>query len=487
MAPGPDFFDGNDAGQTQPPGWQNVPDFRLARRHVVTELIRFTRTLRHAGVSVPANGSLDGASVLAVMGLSDRAAVADALRATLLVDAEDGDAFDEAFPDFWHRLRTGLDRIATDEGGLSPDGDESDDTERERPVAQLQEDESDDADTPETLGDAAAPEMGAGDEPGRVDVRIPTGMQHSTSERPASTDPGDGNARRYSAVGGREAIDGDTPPLSERDQAAVERFVDALATIPGRRSRRTEDGKRVDARRALRASIATGGTPIRLPTREPVVNELRCCLLVDVSGSVLDTVDRETLLAFAEALQTSARAGSVFLFDTDLVDATDQFARAKGNPAAALRAAEIDWGGGTRIGDAFETLRREHPHAIDRRTAVVVVSDGLDVGDQETLQRGVTWLAGRANALVWLNPLAVSPAYEPKSKGMATCLPYVDALFGFATPADLAEAARQLERRGTAGPIGYEYDPRRRRSRDGAASNATSNATPKTSDEGGVS
>ncbi|WP_410766156.1 VWA domain-containing protein [Haloferax sp. DFSO60] len=475
MAPGRDFFDGKTARQNQPRGWQNVPDFRLARRHVVTELIRFTRNLRDAGVAVPANGSLDGASTLAVMGLADRDAVADALRATLLSDAADGDAFDEAFPNFWHRMRTGLDRIATDEGGLSPTGDETDDSDEGGPVAQLQE-EGADTDTPETLGNAAAPEIDTGDEAGRVDVRIRTGMQHTTGDQSASTDPGDGNARRYSAVGGRETVDNDIPPLSERDRVAIDRFIDALATIPGRRSHRTEGGSHVDARRALRASIATGGTPIRLPSREPVDSELRCCLLVDVSGSVLDTIDRGALLAFAEALQTSARNGSVFLFDTDLVDATDQFARAKGDPAAALRAAEIDWGGGTRIGDAFETLRREFPHAVDRRTAVVVVSDGLDVGDQETLRRGVTWLSRRANALVWLNPLAVSPDYEPLSKGMATCLPYVDGLFGFATPADLDEAARQLERRGTAGPIGYEYDPRRGYSRDGAAS-ATAGST----------
>ncbi|WP_416838152.1 vWA domain-containing protein [Haloferax sp. DFSO52] len=481
MTPGRDFFDGNSAGQNQQRGWQNVPDFRLARRHVVTELIRFTRTLRNAGVSVPANGSLDGAKALAVIGLSDREVVADALRTTLLSDAGDDDAFNEAFPTFWHRLRTGLDRIATDEGGLSPSGDETDDTGGTGSVAQLQE-ETDGTDSQETIAGAEAPEMGAGDDPGRVDVRISTGMQHATGERPASTEPDDGNARQYSAVGGREAVDDDTQTLSKRDRAAIDRFIDALATIPGRRSHRTEHGRHVDARRALRSSLATGGTPIRLPARESADSELQCCLLVDVSGSVLDTIDRGALLAFAEAVQTSARNGSVFLFDTDLVDATDQFTRAKGDPAAALRAAEIDWGGGTRIGHAFETLRREYPYAIDRRTVVVVVSDGLDVGDQETLQRAVTWLSRQANALVWLNPLAVSPAYEPRSRGMATCLPYVDGLFGFATPADLDEAARQLEHRGTAGPIGYEYDPRRNRDRDDTASSTTVGA----SDGGGT-
>lgn len=436
-------------GLDTPSGWQNVPDFPLARRHVVTELIRFVTRLREASVDVPATGSLDGARALAVVGLSDRAHVADALQATLLTDEDARGTFDEEFSTFWHRLRTGLDRIATDEGAPSRDEDE------ETPASMTLESSTDE---PVTLPDAEVPPAGSGDPPGDVDVRIGTDRRHVTGEQAAST--GDDTARRYSAVGSREAVGADSVPLSDGENAAVDRFVDALVTIAGRRTRAASDGD-VDARRALRASLATGGTPIDLPAREPVPSELRCCLLVDVSGSVLDTVDRGTLLAFAEQLQTTARTGSVFLFDTDLVDATLQFDRARGDPAAALRAAEISWGGGTRIGDAFETLQRAYPHAVDRRTVVVVVSDGLDVGDQETLERAITWLAGRAHAVVWLNPLAVSSAYEPQSRGMATCLPYLDGLFGFAEPADLDEAARQLERHGIGGPIGYEYDARR--------------------------
>jgi uncharacterized protein with von Willebrand factor type A (vWA) domain len=201
---------------------------------------------------------------------------------------------------------------------------------------------------------------------------------------------------------------------------------------------------------------------MKLPRSAPIPNELRCCLLVDVSGSVLDTVDRGVLLSFAERLHESAREARTFLFDTALVDVTEQFGRADGDPAAALREAEIEWGGGTRIGEAFQTLRREHPYAVDRRTVVVVVSDGLDVGERDTLAEGITWLSGRSTAVVWLNPLAVSPEFEPRSRGMSTVAPYIDALFGFAGPEDLAAAAKQIERRGLGDGVGYEHDPRRR-------------------------
>lgn len=199
---------------------------------------------------------------------------------------------------------------------------------------------------------------------------------------------------------------------------------------------------------------------MELPLSRPTPSELRCCLLVDVSGSVLDTVDRSALLAFAERLVGAAVDARVFFFDTDVVEATAAFAAADGDPGTALREAAVEWGGGTNIGHALETIRHTDPYAIDRRTIVLVVSDGLDVGDPDLLREGVTWLSRQANGVIWLNPLAVTAAYEPTARGMSTAFPYVDALFGFAEAADLASAAQQLERRGLAGPVGYRAPAR---------------------------
>lgn len=433
-----------------------IPDFRAARRHVLIELLRFAAQLRSEGVDVPPTATPESARALAVVGLDDQRRAEHALRATMLSETTDAEAFASAFETFWHRLRSGLSAVGTDHDGPTAGDDEGDD--RSVPAA-----DSVAGDEAGVLEDAEPPEM-SGDEGDEADVRIPTERRHATGERPAAT--GDGDARRYSAVGGRERVDVDPAQLTSAEVGAIERFVDALSTVPGRRRSRAAAGERVAARRALRASLSTGGAPLDLPNTEPVPSELRCCLLVDVSGSVLDTIDRSVLLGFAERLHESARSADVFLFDTDLVDATPQFERAGGDPARALREAEIEWGGGTQIGAAFETLRQRHPYAVDRRTVVVVVSDGLDVGDPDVLASGITWLAKRAGAVVWLNPLAVSPEYEPRARGMSTVEPYLDALFGFAEPADLAEAARQLEQRGLGRRVGYEFDARRRADSD---------------------
>jgi uncharacterized protein with von Willebrand factor type A (vWA) domain len=152
----------------------------------------------------------------------------------------------------------------------------------------------------------------------------------------------------------------------------------------------------------------------------------------------------------------------VFFFDTSVMEVTDEFGAPTPQAAlAALERAEAAWGGGTRIGNAIDTIRREYPGAVDRETTTIVISDGLEVGEIDRLESGMAWLSARSGALLWCNPLAASPEYEPTCRGMAAAVPYVDGLFAFTAPDDLSEIARQLRRRGTGGPLGYEFDPRR--------------------------
>ncbi|MCU4926871.1 VWA domain-containing protein [Halobacteria archaeon AArc-dxtr1] len=443
-------------GIARPEVSRGVPDFQAAREHVLTEIIRFASQLRATGATVPITGGLDAARALAVVGLSDRERVESAMRASLIAEETDLEAFDEYFPTFWHRLRTGIDRIS------SRPSEEHDEDEGESvtiPADVSEEMAGESGDSHEEESDAEVPDGETGDSE-RAAVRIRTGRRHATGERPS--EGGDEDARRFSTSGDRSEIDAPSVLLGDRERAAIDRFVDALSTMPGRREQPSRGQRgQVDARRALRAALETGGAPVVLPRRERADSERRVCLLLDVSGSVLDTIDRATLLAFAERVHERSRRGRVFLFDDEFADVTAQFDRTDGDPAATLREASVRWGGGTRIGAAMEAIRTRNPDAVDRDTVLVVVSDGLDVGDDAALESGITWLATRAGAIVWLNPLAVAASYEPATKGMRTCLPYIDALFGFATPADLAEAARQLEQRGLSGAVGYEHDPRR--------------------------
>jgi hypothetical protein len=91
-----------------------------------------------------------------------------------------------------------------------------------------------------------------------------------------------------------------------------------------------------------------------------------------------------------------------------------------------------------------------------------------------TLERELSWLSRRGKRVFWLNPLAAGEAYEPTARGMAAALPYLDGLFAFAGPGDVAELAGQLRRQGPGGRIGYEFDPRRthRQTTDGTTQDA---------------
>ncbi|WP_380675682.1 VWA domain-containing protein [Salinigranum sp. GCM10025319] len=448
--------------------FDETPDFVAAREHVLGEVVTFVRRLRRHGVSVPSNAALSATEALCAVGLGDRDRVHAATHATLVADARDTETFETHFPEFWYRLRTGLEATATADGV----GDRSESGAfygAEGDVDGSPSDETaggDDESAGGGDGDDESAGGGGGDAGDEETTRERRLVDHDADAPDSALDDGErSRASTYSAGGAGTEVEDESVDVP-LDRQALGRFEAALSSLAGRRWT-SGGGRRIDARRALRSSVGTGGAIVDLPTHERKPSAFRACLLVDVSQSVLDTIDRGFLLAFVDALVADGRGVRVFFFDTEIREVTEVFTNSRGDPAAALEAAEVAWGGGTRIGDAVATLRREWPDAVDRRTVTLVVSDGLDVGAVDTLERGMSWLSGRSRAVVWLNPLAASVRYEPTCRGMAAALPYVDGLFAFAGSDDLSEAARQLSRHGPHGPIGYEHDFRER-PRDGS-------------------
>lgn len=423
----------------------DIPDFAAARDHVVDEVVRFSRSLRHAGVEVPANAATEATRALATVGFEKSRARA-ALRATLVTQARDVETFDDLFPKFWQRL--------TD--GLSPADDDADEPDTAQPE-----------DNVPPMGDTPAPGDSKGN-PGTVDA---DGTERVRTEvTAAGGDDGDIDGESggettaaYSPAGRSTAVQADEGILlpARGLDGAVEDLSGAIARLRGRRWGRQGDA-RVATRRALRESLATGGALLDVPRTERARTDVTATFLVDVSQSVLDTVDRGFLLEFLRTVHRRWRSVRIFFFDTSVREVTDQFdAESVGAAATALERAETEWGGGTRIGNAITTVRERHPDAVDRESVVFVVSDGLEVGEIDDLEDGMAWLSRLSPAVLWLNPLAAGEEYEPACRGMAAALPYVDGLFAFSGADDVAELARQLSMYGTGRAIGYEQDPRR--------------------------
>jgi hypothetical protein len=104
-----------------------------------------------------------------------------------------------------------------------------------------------------------------------------------------------------------------------------------------------------------------------------------------------------------------------------------------------------EWSGGTRIGASFGRFADRWADAmVDRRTAVIVLSDGWDTGDTDLLSRSLSRIRRRAFAVLWLNPLMGNPGYRPQTQGMLAALPHVDLLAPAHNAAALRDVARNL-------------------------------------------
>jgi uncharacterized protein len=117
-----------------------------------------------------------------------------------------------------------------------------------------------------------------------------------------------------------------------------------------------------------------------------------------------------------------------FVFGTRLTRVT-RLMKDRNRDRALARVADsvTDWAGGTRIGESF----REFNHRWARRTlrssgVVIIVSDGWDRGDPALVAAETARLRRNCHRLIWLNPLASSPGYQPLAAGMKAAYPFID-------------------------------------------------------------
>ncbi|MCB9141804.1 MAG: VWA domain-containing protein [Anaerolineales bacterium] len=93
---------------------------------------------------------------------------------------------------------------------------------------------------------------------------------------------------------------------------------------------------------------------------------------------------------------------------------------------AVARASELvlDWSGGTRIGESLRSFNYRWSRRVSGHGAVaLIISDGWDRGDQDVLGVEIRRLRRNVHRLIWLNPLAGSPSYQPLVRGIQTILP----------------------------------------------------------------
>lgn len=243
----------------------------------------------------------------------------------------------------------------------------------------------------------------------------------------------------------------DFAEYTDAERAAARALLARLARRgPQRISRRTRPTRRRreehDLRATVRVSLRHGGELLERRYREPAERPRRLVLVCDVSGSM--TPYARMLLQYLQASVAARARVEAFVFGTRLTRVTRELAGRDPDRALARAGDHVaDWSGGTRIGAALAELNREHGRRIGRGAAIVVLSDGWDRGDPEQLGDEMARLRRCAHRVVWLNPLAADPRYEPLTRGMQAALPHVDHLLPGNSIASLEALAELMEER----------------------------------------
>lgn len=339
--------------------------------------VAFARVLRGAGLKVPIGSVLAFVDALGVLRLDRRDDVYWAGRATLVRSPEDLVVYDRAFAVFWTRAGSGaVDEII-----------------EEQRITLAMDDEGD--------GD----DDGAGE----------------PNDDPTIT-------LRFSAA---EVLrDKDFSEYSADELRLAQELMSRLRLAgPPRRSfryRRATGGRRPDLRATMRASLRTGGEPMRRHWREPGPRMRRLVLLLDISGSMEPYA--RAMLRFVHAAVAGRQRVEAFAIGTRLTRMTKELGSRDPDEALSRAARRVhDWSGGTRLGESLRVFNDLWGvRGMARGAIVVILSDGWDRGDPDVLAEQMQRLQRISYHLVWVNPLKVTPGYAPLARGMAAALPFVD-------------------------------------------------------------
>jgi uncharacterized protein len=269
--------------------------------------------------------------------------------------------------------------------------------------------------------------------------RIRRSPARTAAVRPtAGADAADADETRELTVARRQASarellrHRDVATLDPGERAQLARLLAAFSLPgPSRRTRRREpaSGGAVHRRRTVRRMLQAGGEAGELRFETPRDRPRRVVLLVDVSGSMEAYADALLRFAHAAVRRYEGRT-EVFTMGTRLTRVTVEMSHR--DPDTAMRAvagAVPDWSGGTRLAETLRTfLAIWGRPGVARGAVVVVLSDGWETGDAADLGEQAEQLHRLAHRVVWANPRAGRPGFEPTAAGMAAALPHCDEL-----------------------------------------------------------
>jgi uncharacterized protein len=203
-------------------------------------------------------------------------------------------------------------------------------------------------------------------------------------------------------------LDRALPTSPAQDLAAVHRAVAhlrrRLATL-GHERRGRRRGAAVDVRRTMRASLYTGGVPLRLKYRPKHPRRPEIYVLCDVSTSV--TSASVFFLSVLHALHDSFRKLRSFVFIERISEVTEVFERERDFRAMSERISReggvADVSGYTDYGRVWLEFLEQIVDDLGPRSTVIVLGDARTNG-REPHADVFARITERAGRTFWLNP-----------------------------------------------------------------------------------
>jgi len=195
---------------------------------------------------------------------------------------------------------------------------------------------------------------------------------------------------------------------SRNDMAELRRQVFPLARrLATRLTARRRLGKtgKLDFRRTVRASLATGGVPLVTHHKPHKPHKPELVVLCDVSGSVAGFAHFTLMLAYALSEQFTKVRAFAFI---DTCDEVTRFFTPGGDVADALARmssdAKLVWfDGHSDYGHSIEKFAEDYPDAVGPRTSLLILGDARN-NYRATGAQTLKQLVQRSRHAYWLNP-----------------------------------------------------------------------------------
>lgn len=449
-------------------------------------VVEFIRGLRAAGVRVSLAESMDAMRAIEAMGVSDKELFSQSLRATLIKDSEDFNAFRELFPLYFGSggpaLQNALEEMSEEDQALmeaalqalsgrleqlmkwltSGNGPTREELEEmaNRAGAQWVDDPRDGrwvtrrmmqqmgfAQLEEQMAQLRQKleEMGMSREAIEKLMGVVEQNREALAEQMAQQvgqQIAQQRANRPDDLKGPDLMNKPFQSLTEAEADQLRREVQRLVTqLRSRAALRRKRGKhgKFDAKATIRANQRYGGVPLELRLKKQKLKP-SLVLICDVSTSMRSVA--EFMLRLTYELQDQVAKARSFAFNSDMQEISVTLSGQRAAEAITAVLYAIPPGHyATDLGRSLQTFFTKSLDSVNGRTSVVILGDGRNNYNSPRLDL-IKDLKRRAKRLVWFNP-EYPRQWGTGDSDMLEYAPLCDAVH---TVSNLAQLSAALDR-----------------------------------------